>query len=286
MELRRVCRSASYIVAVTALVLFAYFQDILPPSAMLVPPGAEAAEGLRAHVVSEEEYALARDVDRFSGAHARLFCSRMGPALALAGALCASELFLRDRRGVRAAVYARGASSWGLVARRCVALSAAVFLPVVVMASALSCVAAADYGLFNVDMTAYFRYALAWLLPAILLGVGAGALGAALSGLPLGAAAMALWVWAERCPSAFRYASFLAPRHEALGRTEVFLTGAATLARGRVGAALLGLALMALAALAVERRRGGAPFAKRFSLAARFGKAFQPPRQASQTRGR
>ena len=53
MEFRRVCRSATYIVAVTALVLFAYFQNVLPPPALVVPPGAEASDGLAAHTVSE-----------------------------------------------------------------------------------------------------------------------------------------------------------------------------------------------------------------------------------------
>lgn len=255
MEFRRVCRSATYIVAVTALVLFAYFQNVLPPPALVVPPGAEASDGLAAHTVSEEEYALVRDVDRFSGAHARLFCSRLGPVLALVSALPAAELFMRDRRGVRAAVYAREASSWKLAGCRCAALSAAMLLPVMVMAATLTCVSATDYGLGNVDLLAYFKYTLLWLLPTVLLSVGAGALGAALSGLPLGVAAMFFWGWAARSAPAFCYGSLFSPRHEALGRTEAFLQGAAELARGRIAAALLGLALIALTVLAVEWKR-------------------------------
>ena len=122
LEFLRVCRSASYIAAVTALVLIAYFQNVFPPSARIVAAGAEiAADGLETCVLAAEDYALARDVDRFSGAHARLFASRVGGALAVLSAFPAAALFWHDRRGCRAAVCARSVSSWKLVfCRRCV----------------------------------------------------------------------------------------------------------------------------------------------------------------------
>ena len=256
LEFLRVCRSAAYIAAVTALVLFAYFQDVFPPSARIVAPGGTAGE-LEACALPAEDYALARDADRFSGAHARLFASRMGGALAVLGALPAAALFCRDRRACRAAVYARGASSLKLVLCRCAALTTAMLLPVAVMALTLTCVAAGDYGLASIDALAYGKYALFWLLPTILLSTGAGALGSALTGLPLGAGAMLAWAWAARNAPAFDYAALPAPRHEALGETARFLANFGALAQNRVFAVLLGLALFALTALAVEGKRRG-----------------------------
>ena len=263
LEFLRVCRSAAYIAAVTALVLFAYFQDVFPPSARIVAPGGTAGE-LEACALPAEDYALARDVDRFSGAHARLFASRVGGALAVLSAFPAAALFWHDRRGCRAAVCARSVSSWKLVFCRYAALTAAMALPVAVMALTLTCVAAMDYGPANVDMLAYGKYALFWILPTIALSTAVGLLPAALTGLPLGPLLALLWGWRARSAPAFAYAALFAPRHEALGETARFLENVGALARGRIAAALLGLALCALAALAVEWKRRGRGYALRF----------------------
>ena len=265
LEFLRVCRSASYIAAVTALVLIAYFQNVFPPSARIVAAGAEiAADGLETCVLAAEDYALARDVDRFSGAHARLFASRVGGALAVLSAFPAAALFWHDRRGCRAAVCARSVSSWKLVFCRYAALTAAMALPVAVMALTLTCVAAMDYGPANVDMLAYGKYALFWILPTIALSTAVGLLPAALTGLPLGPLLALLWGWRARSAPAFAYAALFAPRHEALGETARFLENVGALARGRFAAALLGLALCALAAFAVEWKRRGRGYALRF----------------------
>ena len=256
LEIKRVCKSASYIAAVAVLVLFAYFQDVLPPPELISVPGAQVENDLASHVVTVEDYALIRDVDRFSGAHARLFASRIGGVLAILCAFPAAALFLHDRRGSRVAVYARQASSWKLALSRYAALVVAMFLPVAVMALTLTCVAAMDYGVGNVDLLSYSKYALFWLLPTIMLSTGVGMLPAAL-GLPLGPLLTLLWGWMARSAPAFSYGSLLAPRHEALGETARFLEGLGELACGRAAAALLGLALLLLTALAVEWKRRG-----------------------------
>ena len=99
---------------------------------------------------------------------ARLFASRVGGALAVLCPFPAAALFWHDRRACRAAIYARGVSSLKLVLCRCAALTAAMLLPVTVMALTLTCVAAMDYGLASIDLLAYGKYALLWLLPTIL----------------------------------------------------------------------------------------------------------------------
>ena len=102
LEIKRVCKSASYIAAVAVLVLFAYFQDVLPPPELISAPGVQVENDLARHVVAAEDYALIRDVDRFSGAHARLFARRIGSVLAV---LC----------GVMTAGLIMGAASAGLL---------------------------------------------------------------------------------------------------------------------------------------------------------------------------
>ena len=189
---------------------------------------------------------------------------KVGGALAVLSAFPAAALFWHDRRGCRAAVCARSVSSWKLVFCRYAALTAAMALPVAVMALTLTCVAAGDYGPANVDMLAYGKYALFWILPTIALSTAVGLLPAALTGLPLGPLLALLWGWRARSAPAFAYAALFAPRHEALGETARFLENVGALARGRVAAALLGLALCALAAFAVEWKRRGRGYALRF----------------------
>ena len=137
-------------------------------------------------------------------------------------------------------------------------------LPVAVMALTLTCVAAGDYGLASIDALAYGKYTLFWLLPTILLSTGLGALPTALTGLPLGPLLALLWGWTARNAPAFDYAALFAPRHEALGGTAYFLEHLGALARSRVLAALLGLALFALTAFIVEAKRRGTPIPRRY----------------------
>ena len=164
----------------------------------------------------------------------------MGGALAVLCPFPAAALFWHDRRACRAAIYARGVSSLKLVLCRCAALTAAMLLPVTVMALTLTCVAAMDYGLASIDLLAYGKYALLWLLPTILLATGLGALPTALTGLPLGPLLALLWGWMAKNGPAFDYAALFAPRHEALGGTACFLNTSARWRAGRVLAALLG----------------------------------------------
>ena len=232
LEFCRICRSATYIAAITALVLIAYFQDVFPPSARIAAPGG-TVEGLEACVLPAGEYALARDVDRFFWRARPPLCQPRGHGTGRALPLPAAALFWHDRHVCCAVLYARGVSSAKLVFCRAAALTAAMFLPVAVMALTLTSVAATDYGLANIDVLAYGKYALLWLLPTILLCTAIGALPTVLSGLPLGAPAMLLWGWAARNAPAFGYASLFAPRHEVLGGTARFLENLGALAQGR-----------------------------------------------------
>ncbi len=111
------------------------------------------------------------------------------------------------------------------------------------MALTLTCVAAMDYGLADIDLLAYGKYALFWLLPTILLATGLGALPTALTGLPLGPLPVLLWGWTAKNGPAFDYAALFAPPHEALGGAAYFLEHLGELFRSRLLAALLGLAL-------------------------------------------
>ena len=48
LEFLRVCRSATYIAAVAALVLFAYFQQVFPPNARIAAAGEAVAAAVLA----------------------------------------------------------------------------------------------------------------------------------------------------------------------------------------------------------------------------------------------
>ena len=108
-------------------------------------------------------------VDRFSGAHARLFASRVGARAgrALRAFPGRGALLARPPRLPRRRLRAGRVLDAKLVLCRAAALTAAMALPVAVMALTLTSVAATDYGPANVDILAYGKYALFWLLPTI-----------------------------------------------------------------------------------------------------------------------
>ena len=111
LEFLRVCRSATYIAAVAALVLFAYFQQVFPPAARIAAAGGAAggAGGLR-----RSRRRTTPSPAMWTAFPARTPASLPAAWAAALAVLCpfpAAALFWRDRRACRAAVYARGVSS-------------------------------------------------------------------------------------------------------------------------------------------------------------------------------
>lgn len=209
------------------------------------------------------DYELMLEKDRYTGAHARLFCDYMGIFLAVLPVFPAVALMLADKRDIRPALYSRSVAAWKLLLCRWMALVTATLLPLLLMGGLLTGFHCMQYSGTGValDLLAYFKYILGWLLPTILVSSGMGIFLTALTGTPAAIALQGIWWFMDTMGNVGAltggYRISLAPRHNALGRTQVFLDGFGVLVQNRVGYTLLALALFGLAVWVLGQKRRG-----------------------------
>ena len=209
------------------------------------------------------DYELMLEKDRYTGAHARLFCDYMGIFLAVLPVFPAVALMLADKRDIRPVLYSRSVAAWKLLLCRWMALVTATLLPLLLMGGLLTGFHCMQYSGTGValDLLAYFKYILGWLLPTILVSSGMGIFLTALTGTPAAIALQGIWWFMDTMGNVGAltggYRISLAPRHNALGRTQVFLDGFGVLVQNRVGYTLLALALFGLAVWVLGQKRRG-----------------------------
>lgn len=218
------------------------------------------------------EYETSMAQDRYTGAYARLFCDYAVIALALFGAFPAVALFLQDRKGTAAAVYARRCGSPALACARFGALAFLQILPLLVLGALLTVQYAGLYGWGAIAPLAFLRYTLLWLLPTLLLEVAAAMALTIGTGTPAAAAVMPVLGWLSvlqgvtGLSNGSTYASLLTPRHNVLGGYLVYQQNLPQLLVGR-GLACLAAAVLLLAAVRLlDANRKGVPAWDGFSL--------------------
>lgn len=126
--------------------------------------------------------------DKISRGKARLFCDYMGIMLGIMPAFLAVTRVIRDRRsGVSALIYSRPVSSWKIVTARFGAALLAVMAPVAILAvmPTLQCIYYGHTLGVSVDVLAYGKYILGWLLPEAAFVLALGFLLTELTGGPV-----------------------------------------------------------------------------------------------------
>lgn len=223
-----------------------------------------------------EEYRAGLAHDRYTGAHARLFCDYAVCMIALLPAFTATAFFWQDRRRVAPMLYTRRVSGAALIGARFAALATLQFLPVLLLSGWLTFHYAAVYGAAAVSWTAFFATSTLWLLPTLLLVTALSMLVTVATGTPAAVALQALWWFQELMrgvgglSDGSTYGSLLTPRHNSLGQYFAFQQHLPRLLGGR----LLAVALAALLAAATvfvfdSKRKGGFSWRGRFASAAR-----------------
>lgn len=115
--------------------------------------------------------------DRISGGKARLFCDYMGIILGLLPVFLAVTRTLRDRRSMaQEVIYARRASSVTIIAARYFAAVFLIVVPLLLLSvmPTLQCIYYGHQLGVSVDLLAYGKYILGWILPetAFVLALG------------------------------------------------------------------------------------------------------------------
>lgn len=208
-----------------------------------------------------EEYNLVANKDHFTGAYARLFCDYIGSILSILPVFLGVAICLRDRRArMHDLVYARKTSSFQLIMTRYLAIIIAVVLPTIITIYISNSSVWKFYDGMRLDYFAPLKYVVGWLMPSIMIATAIGMFLTELTGTPIAIAVQGIWWFIDinvvELSGGFTL-FHLTPRHNALGKTQIFQDGFHTLVANRVLFAGIALGLMFATAMVYEQKRRG-----------------------------
>jgi hypothetical protein len=209
------------------------------------------------------DYELSITSDRYSGAHARFFSDYAGIILALLPVFPAVFLCLKDRKSISPMLYTRSVSSSRIIISRYLALVTAIMLPVLLMGAVLTFIHGAEYGFAAIDLFAYLKYTLAWLLPTAMASAAVGFFFTTLTGTPVAIGVQLLWWFVDMLGDGSAYSYYgtrlfkLIPRHNALGETGAYLNYLPSLIQNRICIALFAIILIAITVTILSAKRRG-----------------------------
>jgi len=209
------------------------------------------------------DYEFTISHDKLTGAHARLFSDYMGIILGLLPVFPAVFLCLGDRKNIAPMVHTRRVSSARFILTRFLVLVTAVMIPVLIMCAVLTGVHGLDYGLGNIDIFAYFKYALFWMLPTAMVSTAVGLFFTTLTNTPAAIAVQLVWWFVDTLGGSGAYSFYgirplqLIPRHNGLGKTQAYLDYLPELIQNRIRFALTALVLVAFTTFVFSAKRRG-----------------------------
>ena len=235
------------------------FKDLMAEADKLLGGGSDFSETWMSHrfgripVTYEEalkDYELAVSCDKVTGSYARLFSDYMGIILGLLPVFPAVFLCMCDRKNISPVLYTRCISSARFILARFLALATATIMPILLAGAVLTCIHAADYGLKNIDVFAYFRYAFFWILPTAMAAISVGLFFTTLTDTPAAIAIQLIWWFTDLLGGNKLYSYFgvrplqLIPRHNGLGNVEAYISYLPDLVQNRIRILLLTVLLV------------------------------------------
>lgn len=211
-----------------------------------------------------EEYEQLVEEDGVTGGYARLYCDYVGMMLGILPVFVAVSLMQLDRRArMEALIHSRRASSAAVISARFAALVSVMFLPVIVTAVVAQVKVMGYYPGMQMDVFAFARYAVIWMLPSVMV---TAAIGMVLTELAGGLVAILLqggWWFLGIFSGALSggIGKFcLTIRHNSLYKREIFMQQYGDFLFNRAFFTVLAIALVALAAVVYEEKRKGRRF--------------------------
>lgn len=207
------------------------------------------------------EYQQFIEEDKITGAYARLYCDYIGMMLSILPVFVAVSLMQLDRKArMEALVYSRRISSAKIISARYAALVSGMFLPVVVTTVAAQKMVMELYPGAKMDLFALARYAIIWMLPAIMAVAAVGMLLTELAGGLLAIFIQGAWWFADVFSGALTggIGKFnLIIRHNSLYKLDIFQKEYSDFLFNRIFFVVLALLLVALTAMIYEEKRRG-----------------------------
>lgn len=256
-------------------ITWSYFCELMKQADDILGGGSDFSEQWISHrfgqipITYEQalaDYEMIVDSDKITGAHARLFSDYVGIISALLPVFISVFILMRDRKNVAPMLYTRKVSSLKLTtARFCAALTACM-LPILIMGVILTFMHIKAYPNADIDLFAYLKYSLFWIMPTVMLSISVGMFFTVLTNTPIAIGVQLLWwfydTMIQGSQGAYNFLGVnslftLVPRHNSFGNTKAFLDYLPKLIQNRIAIAILALALVLLTALIFNIKRRG-----------------------------
>lgn len=210
-----------------------------------------------------EEYNLIIEEDKISGAYARHFSDYTGIALGMFPVFLAVGIWYLDKSSKSENVlYVREVKSRDLVWGRYLAMVVSLSLLIFAIATYYNIRVIIHFGIKNIDIFAYYRYVLIWLLPTILISLSVGTLVTILTDSPIGVVAQLIWFFLD-ISSNFEsmggggYGMSLILRHNTVGNTLGYLNNINQILINRLVYIVMAIIMVALSEKIYNIKRMG-----------------------------
>lgn len=206
------------------------------------------------------EYDAIINRDKITGAFARLFCDYAGIAVALLPIFLSVALWYQDKRSNCSDIlYSKMSSSAKIVLSRFLAMVILLTTVILLIATFYNIKIIKANGIENVDLFAFYRYALLWLTPSLIVVLSVGTFTTILTNSPLGILVMFIWWFiglfggVDDIYGGYGYQLVL--RHNIIGNTDVYFNnlGQVLLNRGIYTAISIILIILSIKVYRIKR---------------------------------
>lgn len=207
-----------------------------------------------------ENYNTIKNKDKFTGAYARLFCDYLGIIITFAPILLAVYIWYQDKTsGAMEIINSKSLGSSKLVLTRVLAMFIVFTLAIFILATIYNLKVTSVYGVENVDIFAFYKYILLWILPNLLFVLAFGTLVTILTNYPVGIVGMlVLWIlFLTGNDIAAGYGWPLILRHNTIGNTEFYFNNIGLVYKNRIIYIAISLAFILLAIKIFDLKRNG-----------------------------
>lgn len=250
------------------------FEELMDEADDILGGGSSYAKDYRLANASEEmtyeeaakEYQQLIEKDRLSGGYARLFSDYMVIMLGFIPVFLAVTRCMRDRRAqMQALIYTRRAPAWMIIVSRYLSMIVMILIPVLALSMPLlaECIQFAAGTDISVDLLAFVKYTLGWLLPTIMVSTAVGMFLTELTDTALAVLVQGAWWFVSLFGSNIMslqggmYGWNLMPRHNTEFNYTVFQSGFSQLASNRIFYASVSILIVALTVYVYTQKRKG-----------------------------
>lgn len=210
-----------------------------------------------------EEYNLIIEEDRISGAYARYFSDYIGIVLGMIPVFLAVGIWYLDKSSKSQYIlYVRQIKSKDIVWGRYLAMVISLSILILAMASYYNIKVIKHFGIEDIDILAYYKYTIIWLIPTMMISLAVGTLLTIVTDSPVGVVVQLVWFFLD-ISSKFEsmqgggYGMSLMLRHNTVGNTSGYLNNVNQILVNRIIYVIVALVMVLISEKIYDKKRVG-----------------------------